>query len=176
MLRFIRDNPVAVLGAGFLALVIWVAADLATAPGPKLQTSESLAPAGELPLPGAPTDVVVTDGRQNERRTLSVRTTVPTEVLPHVKPGMNRHEVEGFLGRPDPDQIQPITSTNGRMTYSMAYEFDDLGPLMTIRPIQPRPRMHVEPSPGGRLTIAFVFDAARPGHPLIDIIYPDPLF
>jgi hypothetical protein len=172
MLKFIRENPVVLLGGGLVALVIWVAADLVNAPRPKGRTAESLAPADELPLPGAPTDFLVADSRQ----TFSVRTTVPTEVLPHVKRGMNRHEVEGFLGRPAPGQIQPIISDNGRMTYSTAYEFDDMGPPMTIRPIQPRPRTHAEPPPGGRLTIAFVFDAARPGHPLIDIIYPDPLF
>lgn len=175
MLKFIKENPVSVLAVGLLALVIWIAADLATVAKPKRQTVESFAPANELPLPGSPSDVVVADGREGGP-TLSVRNAIPTDVLPHVKPGMNRHEVEGFLGRPAPGQIQPISSVNGRMTYSTAYEFDDMGAPMTIRPIKAHPRSPAESPPSARLTIAFVFDAARPGHPLIDIIFPDPLF
>jgi len=176
MFKCIKENPVAVLGIGLIALVVWVAADLATAPRPKRETAESFAPANELPLPGSPTNVVVADGRDGSRTLSALRTTVSADVLPNLKPGMNRHEVEGFLGSPAPDRIQTIIAADGRKTYSTAYEFGDLAPPMTIRPIQPMPRPRAETPHADRLTIAFVFDATKPGHPLIDIIYPDPLF
>ena len=89
---------------------------------------------------------------------------------------MKRVEVERVLGLPTPDQIHPVTLNNGRMTYSTADEFDDLGPPMTIRPIQSRPRTLPQPTRPERSLVAFVFDAAAPGHPLIDIQFSDPLF
>ena len=167
---FIKENPVTALGIAILALVAWVAVDLANAPQPGKRASESQTVVIEMPLPGPPGSVAVADGLNS---TLPfVRATVSTVVLPSVKPGMKRHEVEGFLGIPKVDQIQPMTRANGRTTYSTAYEFDDMGPPSTIRPIQPMPRAQSQP----RLTIAFVFDATKPGHPLIDILFPDPLF
>jgi hypothetical protein len=90
---------------------------------------------------------------------------------------MKRVEVESFLGPPTPDRIQPVTMHDGRMTYSTAYELalSDIGPPMTIRPIRPQPRIATGAN-AARSLIAFVFDAAEPGHPLVDILYPDPLF
>jgi hypothetical protein len=172
--NIIKENPVAALGIAVLALIAWVAVDLANPPHPKKLSTESQPTVNELPLPGPPSSVVVADDGLEWSLPL-VRTTISTVVLPSVKPGMKRHEVEGFLGIPKVDQIQPMTRANGRTTYSTAYEFDDIGPPSTIRPIQPLPRAQTQPQPP-RLTIAFVFDATKPGHPLIDILFPDPLF
>jgi hypothetical protein len=172
-LSFVKDNPVTVLGVALLALTTWVAVDLANALAPRKQAAESRASANELPLPAQPSAVAVADGV--EPASFPARPPVSTVVLPNVKPGMTRYEVEGFLGTPTPDQIQPVTRANGRVTYSTAYELDDIGPPMTIRPIQPRPRSQPQARPD-RLMIAFVFDANQPGHPLIDILFPDPLF
>jgi hypothetical protein len=86
---------------------------------------------------------------------------------------MTRVEVERLIGPPDPDQIQAVTETNGRLTYCTAYELEESKVPMTIRPIQPKsahaPKNTVESKP--QLTL--VFDATKPGHPLIEVLYPD---
>jgi hypothetical protein len=176
-LSFIKENPITVLGVAVLALLTWVAVDFSKVPAPKKPTAEPQALANELPLPGPPTEVAVADpGKEVPLTFPPGKNAVSTLVLPLVKPGMKRVEVESFLGPPTPDRIQPVTLSNGRMTYCTAYELDDLGPPMTIRPIHPRPRAPVQPPRSPRSLIAFVFDAGEPGHPLVDILFPDPLF
>jgi hypothetical protein len=47
---------------------------------------------------------------------------------------------------------------------------------MTIRPFLSRSRVLPPPSEPGSVVIALEFDASRPGHPLVEVLYPDPLF
>lgn len=182
-LKLIRENPITVLSIAVLALIGWVAMDFAKT-GPKKQTAELSAPADEEL--STPADELHVQRRSAEAALDNLddapvalapeNTVVSSAVLPRVKPGMKRVEVERFLGPPTPDQIHPVTLNNGRVTYSTAYEFDDIGPPMTIRPIHSRVRKFPEPPRQSRALIAFVFDATVPGHPLVDILFSDPLF
>jgi hypothetical protein len=180
LLHRIRENPVLVLCVALTALIAWLAIDLVKAPPAKKPTAEPLAtvdgypPAPKPRIPAPALDgiqpVALPDPPGNR--------VVSSLVLPHVKPGMKRVEVENYLGPPTADHIQPVRDDNGRLTYSTTYELGDIDPPMTIRPIQPRrtlPRPAPQAGSAGSV-IAFVFDASQPGHPLVDILYPDPLF
>jgi len=174
-LKLIRENPITVLSVAVLALIGWVAVDLAKT-GPKKQTAELSVPADELYVQRRPAEAALDNPDDAPVALAPENTVVSSAVLPRLKPGMKRVEVERFLGPPTPDQIHPVTLNNGRMTYSTAYEFDDIGPPMTIRPIHSRVRKFPEPPRQTRALIAFVFDATVPGHPLVDILFSDPLF
>jgi hypothetical protein len=176
----IRENPVLILCGALVALIAWMAVDLLKAPPVKKPVAEPQALVDEYqprpkpptiaPPPGGIQPVALPDPPGNRM--------VSSLVLPHVKPGMKRVEVENYLGPPTADRIQPVRDDNGRLTYSTAYELGDIDPPMTIRPIQPRrtlPRSAPQIGSPGSI-IAFVFDASQPGHPLVAILYPDPLF
>jgi hypothetical protein len=88
-------------------------------------------------------------------------------VLPMLQPGMSRVEVEDVLGVPNLAQVQPVGGSGGRVTYHAAYPITLAGGGGAPRP----------PAGGGPLCfVAFEFDATLPGHPLINVLYPDPLF
>jgi hypothetical protein len=174
-LKIIQENPITVLSVAVLALIGWVAVDLAKT-GPKKQTAELSAPVDEMEFQERSAEAAIVIEDDGPMALSTENSVVSSAVLPRVKTGMKRVEVERFLGPPTPDQIHPVTLNNGRMTYSTAYELDDIGPPMTIRPIHTRVRKFPQPPRQPRSLIAFVFDATVPGHPLVDILYADPLF
>lgn len=100
----------------------------------------------------------------------------PVRGISRLKPGMTRAEVEKLVGLPDADRVYPVTVADGRATYHAAYEAD-LGPAPTVRPIASR-RIKSPPvtDPATRTLVTLEFDATKPGHPLVGIHYPDPLF
>jgi hypothetical protein len=175
-LSTIKENPVVVLGLALLAFVAWIAYDSAKGQVRKPQPAETLELPYELPLPEPPTAVAIEEFRERRLREAPPGSTSVSSIsLPLLRPGMKRVEVEFFLGPPTPDRILPVTLNDGRLTYSTAYELTDLEPPMTIRPIRPQPRVS-SPNDGPRSMIGLVFDASEPGHPLLHILYPDPLF
>jgi hypothetical protein len=174
-LKTIQENPITVLSVSVLALIGWVAVDLAKT-GPKKQTAELSAPADEIEFQERSAEAAIVLEEDTPVTPMPENSVVSSALLPRVKAGMKRVEVERFLGLPTPNQIHPVTLNNGRMTYSTAYELDDIGPPMTIRPIHSRVRIFPQPPRQPRSLIAFVFDATVPGHPLVDILYADPLF
>jgi len=187
--RLIRENPIVVLSVALLALAGWVAVDLANTPAPrKKQAAVSDQAAEELPFPPNLSNPAPATSGSSAAGGIGLvpdplaimlppgNTAVSVLLLPRLKPGMKRVEVENFLGPPTADRIQPVTVNNGRFTYCTGYELDDLGPAMTIRPIERRPRPAIPQPSGPRTLVALEFDASQPGHPLVEILYPDPLF
>lgn len=166
-LSFVRRNPLLVLGAFVVAFAVWVLSD---STGPR----ESVAPAAPVDVPG---DVQrqrfiplpVEDGGEPVR----VTPQGTAQALPKLKPGMTRTEVEGLVGAPVAGNIYPATVHDGRVTYHTQYEAD-LAPPATVRPIG---RTRPLPQPAApRALVTLEFDATKPGHPLVGIHYPDPLF
>jgi hypothetical protein len=165
VLEMIRRNPAAVLAVVTAAILGWVAAGVLNPPPQKLLPPPEGGPvpvpmlAREIPLPPP-----------------APRATAPVavEVLPKLRPGMTRVEVEGMLGPPTADALHPVTVAEGRLTYRTAYELAEPDVPATIRPIV-RPRMHPRPT-DPKSQVALEFDASKPGHPLVQVFYLDPLF
>jgi hypothetical protein len=167
-LQRIRNNPIVVLGVLIVALFVWITMDLLSPPSPP-QVAISRGDgtvkkkAKFVPVPSEDIPPVHS-------------TPVELGMLPKLKPGMTRTEVEQLIGPPEPDQIQPVTQTNGSLTYCTAYELVGSQPLMTIRPIQPKasriPNKPAEP----KSHVTLEYDASKPGHPLIEVHFSDPLF
>lgn len=184
LIRFVRNHPVALLGVFVAAFVLWLWSE-----------SRPLREVAHMPvLDNHNTAVYPPDGGRFPpgdgwpRRPLPPPPLNPPEnakpdpqgtaqVLSKLKPGMTRAEVEQLVGTPAPDDILPATVSDGKVTYQTAYEAD-LGPLPTVRPIEPmRPHAKAHrPAPKGRTLVTLEFDATKPGHPLLGIHYPDPLF
>lgn len=169
--RGIRNYPGLLLTLAGLGLAAWVAHDLLTpAAGPRPQLLPEV-------LHG-PVNADVGDVAAPIEELVARRPPPSAAVLPRLKPGMRRVEVETLLGPPEADDLTPVSTADGRTTYRMAYEFADPDPVVTVRPIHAgRPR--VIPSADVKLVKSFValeFDATRPGHPLVAIHYLDPLF
>ncbi len=167
VLDTVRKNPVAGLCVVFAGICGWVAAGLLNAPGPQLvpvSGNEVLAP--QINRVAAVTDEpMIAENRQ-----------VSLSVLPLLKPGMTRVEVEGMIGPPTAKSLHPVVASEGRLTYRTAYELTEPD-LATIRPIQPRPRMLPRPpETKTKSLVAMEYDASKPGHPLLEILYLDPLF
>lgn len=176
--KFVRRYPLVVVVAVGVASAAWMVSDVFRPyPGPafydpRMPTNQ--APSGEpldvppptlalKPRPGSP---------EAEKRSLVVR----ADLLPKLKPGMTRAEVEGLVGAPAPEDVQPAVVAGERVTYQTSYEFD-LGPAATIRPIDtprlPRERPATLHAARGRVTLEF--DATKPGHPLVEIRCTEPL-
>jgi hypothetical protein len=170
VLRYIRENPVVLLCVLLTGMIAWVAVDLAR-PAPKKSRLPDSAFA-DLPEQTNEPDAI----RAEVRRPIRGQVPVSVEVLPMLKRGMTRVEVESLIGAPAADHVHPVTASEGRMTYRIAYEFDDIGPPSTIRPaVVPSRFLPARTSEPGTM-IALEFDATRPGHPLVEVLYPDPLF
>ena len=94
---------------------------------------------------------------------------VSMAVLPSLQPGMSRAEVEDVIGPPSAAQVEPIEAAGGRTTYRTAYpiELAACGGGGAARP---------PAGAGPQCFVAFEFDATLPGHPLVNVYYPDPLF
>jgi hypothetical protein len=117
------------------------------------------------------------DAPEKTKEKLKLNPRETAQVLPKLKPGMTRAEVEVLVGLPAPDDIHPATVSEGRVIYHMSYEAD-LEPTTTVRPIRPYKPMPMgrDPPPNPRTFVVLEFDATKPGHPLLGIYYPDPLF
>jgi hypothetical protein len=75
--------------------------------------------------------------------------------------------VEDVVGLPNSAQVQPVGDSSGRTTYHTAYPISSEGGGGA-----PRPPVGLGPL----CFVAFEFDATLPGHPLVNVLYPDPLF
>lgn len=170
-LSFVRRNPLPVLGASVVAFAAWVFSDSTGSQGPDVnpvsdvQTLEIIA-----------SQFAVQDGPPIDREPVRVSPQTTAHALPKLKPGMTRSEVEGLVGAPAAGHISPATVQDGRITYHAQYEAD-LAPVATVRPIGRGrfvPQPPVPPVPSALVTLEF--DATKPGHPLVGVHYPDPLF
>ena len=161
-LRFLSRNPLLVFAVLVVAFVGWIYWDAIAPPrAPEVPPS----PSGlSRALPALADDRILVPIRLSPERT--------AKVLPKLTPGMRRTEVEGLVGMPSVDNISPATVTDGRVLYRTWYEAD-LSPPATVRPIEVNRRLR-PPAPLELVTLEF--DATKPGHPLVGIYYPDPLF
>jgi hypothetical protein len=167
LLNFVRRHPISVLSLGVAAFAVWLWAHQSELPPPGDEqgpppTLSQVPPrvVSKKPFPGA---APLT--RPNPSDT--------AQVLPKLKPGMTRAEVEELVGVPAAQDILPATVVDGKVRYCTTYEAD-LEPPPTVRPI--RTAHGRPPRPSARTVVALEFDATKPGHPLISIHYSDPLF
>lgn len=166
-LRFVCRNPLLVLGAFTTTFVVWVWQDSIVDPVPAVSPHELVT---QRPQPAFATihDVAAIN------ELLSKAPHGTAHAFPKLKPGMPRSEVEGLIGAPAAGSTSPAVITDGgRVTYHTQYEAD-LGPVATVRPIERAKRS--EPRREAVAIVTLEFDATRPGHPLLMIYYPDPLF
>ena len=170
LLRLVRRHPIALLGVFAAAFVVWLWRDSLPV-NPQVMTVEGppRPPLQPRPFPAPPNFDELEAGKPTPQDT--------AQVLSKLKPGMTRAEVEGLVGLPADGDIHPATVADGRVTYHTSYEAD-LGPAPTVRPTRiPRPRTQPgEPNSTPRTLVTLEYDASKPGHPLLGIHYPDPLF
>lgn len=76
-----------------------------------------------------------------------------------VQPGLTRTEVEGLLGRADPNGIGAVERVNGQAVYRVRY---------TAILTEPPPSA---PNVRGYCEAELLFDAGRAGHPLLGITF-----
>lgn len=172
-MRFLRDNPLLLLGVVIIGFGTWVI-------GEQLASRDEPQPQGQLmspplvravDLPTISTGLETTTASEPPR----VPGVVTSDLVPQLRPGMSRSEVEAIIGPPPADLVTPVAESNGRMTYHAAYlaNLDARPPLRTDmtnrRAIPPQP-------PIAKSVITLEFDATRPGHPLVRVHYADPLF
>jgi hypothetical protein len=176
----IRDNPIVLLAVAVIALVAWVAVDLMTS-APKKRVGDQAASDDEVPplvISGHTLRVPPAPIPDDEGVGLGVGLTdapsIPLAVLPKLKPGMSRAQVETLVGLPAPERIHPVTASDGRLTYRTAYDLAGADLPMTVRPIRPQPRIPQPVQP--QALVALEYDASQPGHPLVEVLYSDPLF
>jgi hypothetical protein len=167
LLRRIRNNPILILCVAVAGLGAWVALDSIGPGNPGQPDNPPVLHPRRLPVPMSDTVSGLPGAARSQL--------VSVNVLPKLRPGMTRVEVEGLIGPPTAEQIRPVMVADGRLTYRTTYELADPDPVMTVRPIQPRPRIPSQPGEP-RSIIALEYDASRPGHPLLEVLYPDPLF
>jgi len=163
------------LGLLAAAFAVWVWADVFRnhQRNEQKQTQEPIPPTLIDPSPLRPVHAVADRASPHENGDLPTPQTV-AQRLPKLKLGMTRTEVERLVGVPIPQDIHPASATGGKITYRMSYEAD-LEPPSTVRPIRPT-RPVGRPETATRTLVTLEFDATQPGHPLIEVHYPDPLF
>ncbi len=176
-LHCIRNNPIIVICGSIAALGVWIAFDLLPAqPQATIADLEGGPPSPVMVNLEAP----IGNGSQ-QSHSVEMR----LDMLPYLKTGMTRIEVEKLIGPPEANYLQPVSESKGTLTYTTEYELSDpqslanLGPpesASTVHPIRLQPaRLAQRPvSPKSHVTLEY--DASKPGHPLIEIRYPDPLF
>ena len=167
VLQCIRSNPIVVLTVMFAGLVGWIALDYLLVPTTDRDLAAPIAKSKHRKFLPSPL----------EQPKFPIAThTVSVEILPKVKPGMTRVEVEQLLGPPNPDQIHAVTESNGRLTYTTAYELEEMRVPMTIRPIRQKSARDPNKLDEPKTHVTLEYDASKPGHPLIELLYTDPLF
>jgi hypothetical protein len=154
----IRRHPIVILGLVLAGIAVWNAMEWLdpTPITPRMESGEKLVP--------VPLSIAMLDGSLPPRESRPI----PRAILPRLKPGMTRTQVEDMIGPPTANSLQPVTVAEGRATYRASYELAEPPAPPTVRPIGPGPR--------GPLHVALEFDATKPGHPLLDVMYLDPLF
>lgn len=161
----IRNNPTAALCVVAAGVVGWVASGLfRPPPQPVAQNGPGFEQNRAVVRPA-----LIEDGPDEP-----AHQRIPHDVLPRLKPGMTRVEIESLLGPPTPHSLQPVTVDGGRTTYQTAYELAEPDPPRTVRPL-PKPRIARAPN-DTKSIVALEYDASKPGHPLVGVIYLDPLF
>jgi hypothetical protein len=171
ILPFVRRHPISILGLLIAAFGAWLWANRSEPAPPRAESNQAFVP--RIPPPLAPPQKKLfppagSPGRPN-----------PYDIgqaLPKLKPGMTRAEVEELVGVPAPRDILPATVVDGKVRYRTTYEAD-LGAPSTVRPLRiPRPQLERDSHPNARTFVTLEFDATQPGHPLLDVLYSDPLF
>lgn len=81
------------------------------------------------------------------------------EGLLSVQAGMPRADVEAMIGRADPQEIGPADRFEGHTVYRVRYR------AILSKPLPNAPNVR------GYCEVELVYDATRPGHPLIQITY-----
>jgi hypothetical protein len=163
-MRFLRNNPLILLAVAAVGFGAWVLSDLLGTREP-LSTDPPNVTAVQLIEPPTPPPAdwhgpgVVTP-----------------DMVPQLKPGMSRSEVEALIGPPPAQMVSPVTETDGRLTYRASYLANlDVASAPATPP--PLSRRQMPPPPAvPKSLIALEFDASKPGHPLVRVHYPDPLF
>jgi outer membrane protein assembly factor BamE (lipoprotein component of BamABCDE complex) len=186
VLHHIRNNPVTIACVVLLALNAWVALQLFDGGARPREPRVAYVPQNSQVINGQAIPVLTTptftadvvgsevDKTQPQNQGYS-NSVVSAAALPKLKAGMTRAEVEGLLGTPPADQIHAVTVNENRITYRTTYEMSESDLPMTIRPIQSRARVPARPNDPLSF-VALEFDASQPGHPLLGVLYPDPLF
>lgn len=168
-MRFLRDNPLLLFGVVAIAFGAWVLGD-------RLVPKKNAQQVGIQYSPPIAHHSQVTTFEADTSTTESVRSPglVTPELVPQLRPGMSRSEVEALIGPPPADLVTPVVESNGRMTYHASY-------LANLDAPAPKPenfsrRSVPAPQPVAKSVISLEFDATRPGHPLVRVQYADPLF
>lgn len=145
----IRGTSAVAAGIAAAGLATWFSLDAVKQPAERTVTAR-VSPPGPL------------------RRQLPPESVVSPDVLPQLHAGMPRAEVEQLLGPPGATDVQAVGESNGRPTYHTTYPLalDGSGGGASRR----------VPGAGPRSFVGLEFDATLPGHPLINVVYPDPLF
>ena len=169
LLRFVCRHPIALLGVFAAAFVVWLWRDTLPVEPQVMVVDGTHRPALQRrPIPGPPSFEDAGPAKPTPQDT--------AQVLSKLKPGMTRAEVEELVGLPAAGDIHPATVADGKVTYHTSYEAD-LGPAPTVRPARiPRPRVQPGEANPPRTLVTLEYDASKPGHPLLGIHYPDPLF
>jgi hypothetical protein len=166
LLHWFRDRPVVLLVVVVAGLGAWIVSDLTLS----RQTPSSGPPPQFPPFSLAADQATMT---LPDRSPVRVVSAVPRDKIPHLKPGMSRVAVEDLLGAPHPEQLGPIrVEQDGIATYQTVYTIDlDPLPQNTIKPrlLPPRPLGQTTTEP----VLTLIFDASRPGHPLLRVKLPD---
>lgn len=163
----IRNNPVAALCVVAAGVAGWLGSSLLRPdPQPVARYADTLAP--------PPASSVSVSVAFDELATEEQHQRIAPDVLPRLRPGMTRVEIEGLLGPPAPTSLQPVAVDGRRTTYQTAYELAEPDPPHTVRPL-PRPPVRRDPA-DPKAVVALEYDASKPGHPLVGVVYLDPLF
>lgn len=173
LFNFVRRYPVLMLGIIAIAFIGWIWSDV----GFRVRDVEVIDPRiVERPRPVTDLELMHDAVHPAPREKTKPNPQDTAHVLPKLKPGMTRAEVEGLVGTPAAGDTHPAEVADGRVIYRTTYEVD-LDPPQTVRPIRPfRPMPPTAKPPSDRTLITLEFDATKPGHPLLGILYPDPLF
>lgn len=163
-MRFIRNNPLLLLAIAALGFAVWVVSDLLSPPNtsppppPMASGAERVA---ALPMQDWPTGPSV----------------VTPDLVPQLKPGMSRSEIEALIGPPPADMVSPVVEADGRFTYRVGYLANlDPHPVRSAPVVVGRRLLPAPPAAVPKSLLALEFDASKPGHPLVSIQYPDPLY
>lgn len=152
-------HPVGVLGVFVFAFVVWLWQDAVYEPEPEPLGSELRVVSTRFQI--APV-LIPADNR------IKLTPREIAQVVPKLKTGMTRAEVEGLVGEPAPGAIQPQIIGGDHTSYAMSYEADLTPP--------DSPMANGEPQSKSRTLVTLVFDATKPGHPLLGISYQEPRF
>ncbi|QJW96054.1 hypothetical protein [Frigoriglobus tundricola] len=170
LIRSILQHPIAVLACFAVAFVVWLWRDSVSigASGRDETVAQGTAVnnPNEVPLLVPPPPPPFPGKKWKNTQSSSA------DLLARLKPGMTRAEVDGLVGIPAPEDISPVTVADGKVTYQTAYDAD-LGAPSTIRPLQPTKNGAAQRS---RTLVTLEFDATKPGHPLLSVTFPKPLY